>query len=92
MGKQRNSDHCWECGRYIGGKPEDHYCVSCEHELRDEKICRHCDRPLGGVEIQSTWHDIGNGVWEEKIHLRLEDQRGESQRAFIILLEDDTEE
>ncbi len=91
MDKQRNPDHCYECGVYIG-KSDIRYCGPCDQVLREEKLCTKCGRPWGGMEIQSTWHDIGNGVWEERIHLRLEDQRGKSRCVLVITLLEDTEE
>lgn len=33
---------------------------------------------------RSTWHDAGNGVWEERIHLRYEDERGEDRVFFAL--------
>ncbi len=82
MDRQRNPDYCFECGIYIGGKPEDHYCVVCEYELRDEKICRHCDRPLGGVEVSLL--DTEGGV----VALRLDGGLVPIGHALLISLED----
>jgi len=41
-----------------------------------------------GVVVESQWHDVGNGVWEERIHLRYEDERDEPTKHRLTRIQD----
>ena len=94
--RQQESENHDACGcercaelRLIGeSKGVADTCSICGGWLLDHPGMEPCE----GVVVESTWHDVENGVWEERIHLRYEDERGESTKHRLTRIPGDTHE